>query len=209
MVGMMFLLLGYWIDGSTKAAAAAQKSSSLDVRLPVFVLASFLGLIFLLAVPLHLNNLRLISQEQRETIAAQATEAETRLQAQYDQFSSISQNPGQLQQRIAQLNQALNSGQLNQQQQQAVSQQRTQLQQLSDLAKNNPQEFKSRLEERLNELQTQLGDRKLEIEKQAKANTFKSGIRTGLSSLMLAVGYIAIGWLGLRNLGSRPKTSIR
>jgi hypothetical protein len=39
------------------------------------------------------------------------------------------------------------------------------------------------------------------------------GIRTGLSSLLLSIGYIAIGWTGLRDMGgpqpSRRKAAVR
>ena len=51
------------------------------------------------------------------------------------------------------------------------------------------------------QLLTRVRSRKQELEKQANINSFKSSIRTGIISLILAVGYIMIGWTGLKNMG--------
>ncbi len=204
MVGIAFLLVGYWIDTSV---GGTNKKPSFDLRLPVFILASLMGLIFLLLVPLHLNNLRQAQSTAITQISQGANEAENRIKTQFDQLNALSQDPQRLQlldNRIQEIDTAINSGQiqgqrLNPEQVQNLNQTKQQLQNFRELAKNP-----EALEARLNELQTQLRDQKLERENRAKTEAFKQGIRTGLSSLMLAVGYIAIGWLGLKKMGKPP-----
>ncbi|MGL6139751.1 MAG: HpsJ family protein, partial [Planktothrix sp.] len=51
------------------------------------------------------------------------------------------------------------------------------------------------------QLSTQIRDRKQELETQAKTQSLKSSLRTGISSLLLAIGYITLGWTGLKGLG--------
>lgn len=212
MVGMGFVLVGSWIEASSNP----NKKAGFDVKLPVFMLASFLGLVFLLLVPLHLNNLRLASDSALTQIQQGADEAETRIKEQYDQLNTLAQDPQRLQQlegRLKEIDQAIGSGQfqgqsLNPEQLQRLQETKQQLQNFRELAKNP-----EALEARLNELQTQLRDQKLDREGRAKTEALKQGLRTGLSSLMLAIGYIIIGWLGLKGMGgtsvSPKKASVR
>ncbi|MGK7873771.1 MAG: HpsJ family protein [Xenococcaceae cyanobacterium] len=213
MVGMAFLLVGYWIDSNVGSGGAAQKPSFLNLRLPMFVLASFLGLIFLLLVPLHLNNLRVASTNALEQIEQRANQEENAIQAFLDQLDTLSQDPQRLNQAIQQRNQIIESGQsqgrqLNAQQLQIFRQQRDQLEQLRDLAKK-PEELEARLDELQNQLQTRQRDQKLERENLAKTQALKQGLRIGLSSLMLAIGYITIGWLGLKEMGGSQTSGRR
>ncbi|MGK7952366.1 MAG: HpsJ family protein [Xenococcaceae cyanobacterium] len=204
LVGIAFMLVGYWIEASLSSPG---KKLSFDLRLPVFILASLMGLIFLLLVPLHLNNLRQAQTDVISQINQNAGEAENRIRTQFEQLNNLSQDPQRLEElnnRIREIDTAINSGQvqgqrLNPEQLQNLNQTKQQLENFRQLAQNP-----EALEARLNELQTQLGDRKRERENRAKTEAFKQGIRTGLSSLMLAVGYIAIGWLGLKNMGKPP-----
>lgn len=207
LVGIAFMLVGYWIEASV---ASSNQKLSFDLRLPVFLLASFMGLIFLLLVPLHINNLREAQSAAISQINQGAGEAENRIKTQFEQLNNLSQDPQRLEQlnnRIRDIDTAVNSGQvegqrLNPEQLQNLNQTKQQLQNFRELAQNP-----EALEARLNELQTQLGDQKRERENRAKTEALKQGVRTGLSSLMLAVGYIAIGWLGLKNIGKPPVSS--
>ena len=213
MVGMAFLLTGYWIGNMGKNAPS--QSSGLDVRLPVFILSSFLGLVFLLFVPLYLNNLRTISGDALEQINQGAAQAETRLQTEFDQLNNLLGNEQQLKQldqRIQQLDQAITSGQV--QGRQLTAQQRQQLQEQKQRFENlrSLRDQPEEIEKRLSELQTRLRSQKLDREKLAKTETLKRGLRIGLSSLMLTGGYSAIGWLGIKNMGGsapRPKKTPR
>ena len=59
MVGIAFMLVAYWIESNVRTV----KSSGFGIRLPIFILSLLLGFIFLILVPLHLNNLRLVSSD--------------------------------------------------------------------------------------------------------------------------------------------------
>lgn len=213
LVGISFILVAAWIEATVNNPV---QKSSFEIRLPVFILASLLGLLFLLLVPLHLNNLRLASSTELNQIQQGANQAETRIKEQYDQLNILAQDPQRLQElevRLKQIDGAIASGQfqgqtLNPEQLQQLQTNRQQLQNFRELAKNS-----TALKARLGELQTQLRDQKLERESSAKTEAIKQGLRTGFSSLLLAIAYIIIGWLGLKGMGgtsvSSKKASVR
>jgi hypothetical protein len=208
LVGMSLILLGYWIDNSS-----GNPSLGAGLRLPMFGLAILLGLVFLLLVPVHLNNLNQAQATLMEQIEQSAGQGEEQIQGFLSQINNLSQNPQLLDREIQQRNQVIETGQFQgrnvpPQQLDALRGQRDQLQQLRDLSKN-PTEFKKRLDQIKNQLQTQLLDRRKNAESQAKGEALKQGLRIGLSSLMLAIGYTAVGALGFKGLGgskpSRPR----
>ncbi|MGK7932548.1 MAG: HpsJ family protein [Microcystaceae cyanobacterium] len=208
MVGMGFIFVGYWIDQTS-----GFKGSKLDLRLPTYVVASVLGLIFLLMVPLHLSNLNRAQQTALEQIEQGAGQGEQQITAFLNQVDQLSKNPTRLNQEIQQRTQVIEAGQLqgrqlNAQQVDTLRQQRDQLQQLKDLSQN-PQEYKKRVDQIKNTLQTQLADRKRQAEGQARLQAIKQGVRIGVSSLMLAIGYSTIGWFGLKGQGSQKTAKAR
>lgn len=210
MVGIACIMLGYWIDSDT--GSTPQKSSGLNLKLPTFILSSLLGLLFLLFVPLHLGNINKAQTTALAQIEQGAGQGETQIKDFLSQINTLSQNPQQLDQEIQGRSQVIETGQfqgrqLTPQQLDVLRQQRDQLKQLQDLARN-PKQLKERLSTIKNELQTRLLSQRKEREGQARTEAIKQGLRVGLSSLMLAIGYSAIGWLGLKGLGgSRPARS--
>ncbi|MGB3508319.1 MAG: HpsJ family protein [Microcoleaceae cyanobacterium] len=216
MVGMALLFTGYWVTSSS-GLQDNSKSSILDLRFWVLLLASLLGLIYLLLFPLHLNNTRIARSEAIQRIDRQASQAETQLEARIgsNEFQTqIQQRQSQLKNQLTtlleddtRLNEALENEQLPEQ-----------VKSLLEQSKSNPQvidEFLNRQSEQLpTQLLTRIRTRKQELEEQANTNSFKSSLRTGISSLLLAVGYIMIGWMGLKSMGiiggkGRRKTPIR
>jgi hypothetical protein len=210
MVGMCLLLIGYWIEGSRGAGVAAPRESGSIIKLPVFILASLLGLMFLLLVPLHLNNMRIVSADTLEQIDKGATQAQQRLTAEINNLKESLKDPKRVEQldlRIQQINQIINSGQVNGQQ---LSQEQLQEAQNTKNALENLRKLRGNPkaeEEFINQLQNRLASQKLERETLARKEAFKQGFRTGMSSLLLAGGYMAIGWLGLKGIGSNPLSS--
>ncbi len=205
MVGIACILIAYWMDMTTGAGG---KPSKLDLRLPTYAVASVLGLLFLLMVPLHLNNLGQAQTAALQRIEQGADQGAQQITTFLNQVDRLSKNPQRLNQEIVQRTQVIETGQLQGQQLTAqqidtLRQQRDQLQELKNLSQN-PQEYKKRIDQIKNTLQTQLAERKREAEGQAKQQAIKQGIRIGMSSLMLAIGYSAIGWFGLRNLKNIP-----
>jgi ABC-type multidrug transport system fused ATPase/permease subunit len=201
MVGMCFLLVGYWMGASDNSGAMAK----LDIRLPAFILSCLLALIFFLIVPLHLNNLAKANEKTQTQIETGANEAEARIKTQFDQLTSLSKNPEQLKTidaNITQITQAISTGtyngkKLGAQEIQQLEQNKTQLEGFRVLAKD-----KKKLDERLTELQTQLKSQKQERKNTTNTEVLKQALRTGLSSLMLAIGYTIIGWFGMKSMGT-------
>jgi hypothetical protein len=203
LLGIVFLLLGYWIDSNTNSANST-KNSKFDFKIPAFIIASTLGLIFLLIVPFHISNLSQFNSAVVTQIRDGADQAETKAKAELEQLSQLANNPEQLKQldtQIQTLTQAIGSGQLQGQalnpvQIQQLEQEKKQRQVYRELAKN-PKAIKAKL----NEIQNQIRGQKLERENNEKTKIIVEGIRTVLTSIMLAIGYIVLGWLGLRYAG--------
>lgn len=209
MVGMAFLIVGWWLMDNVPNTDAKASGA---IRLPVFFIASFLGLVFLLLVPLHLGNISKASDTALSKISEQAGQQEQKIQAFIQQINDVARNPQQLDGNIKGLTQVIETGQfqgrrLTEQELQSARSQRDQFQQLLDLSKK-PTELKQRLDKLKGELQTKLGELRTEQEKAAKTIATKQILRTGVSSLMLAIGYIVIGGLGLKTMVT-PKTATR
>ena len=198
MVGMALIFVASWIDSNSGLA----KESGFNLKLPVLVLSLILGFVFLVSVPIHLNNLRLVSQTAFSQLDDRVRAADNRISDQYEQLEEISQDPQRLQvlnRRINEIDTAIDSGQLqgqnlNPQQLQRLQQTKQQLEEFRELAQNP-----EALEARLNQLQTQLKSQEKERKDRARTEIVKQGVRTGLSSLMLAIGYLFMGWLGLKS----------
>ncbi|MGK7920656.1 MAG: HpsJ family protein [Trichodesmium sp.] len=204
MVGMALLFTGSWVSSNSGLQDGSTPATILDLRFWALLLASLLGLIYLLLFPVHLNNTSQARAEAIQRIDQQASQAETQLEARIgsSEFKNqIQQRRSQLKNQITnlladetRLNEALENDQLP-----------SQVKTLLEQSKDNPQvidEFLNRQAEQLpNQLLTRIRSRKQELEEQANQNSFKSSIRTGLSSLLLSIGYIMIGWTGLKNIG--------
>lgn len=189
MVGIALLVAGYWVGNSSGGSSTESKSSVQDLRFWAFLLSSLLGLIFLLLVPLHFINISKQSDEALKQITQKASQAEVQLDSQTKQVDAIVKDP----QKLSELERAIESGQVQGEQLARLQALREQLQTF----KKDPKALK----EQVAAAQTQIRSGKLEAENRAKTEALKLGLRTGLSSLLLAVGYSAIGWTGLRSLG--------
>lgn len=193
MVGITFLLVGYWIGSATDAPGRA-KSAFLDLRFWAFSLASVLGLVFLLLVPLHISNLGRAVSDRISEIDQQATVAEGRIEQQSAQMDSLLAD----EQRLKEIDEAIEKGEV-----QGQKLQPAQLQQLQQVReqilslRQDPAALKAEIEK----AQTQVRDQKLKLKQQANTEATKNGVRISISSLLLAIGYMAIGWMGFKGLG--------
>lgn len=184
LVGVAFLLLAYRVDNS----GAAPKSLLQDLRFWALILSSVLGLIYLLVVPLHFSNVSAQRSQALEQINQKASQAEAQLKAQTQQFDELAKNP----QRLAELDKAIASGQVQGQQ---LAQLQAIKQQL-DAFKKDPKALNTQVDA----AKKQISTGKQEAENRANTEAWKLGLRSGLSSLFLALGFIAVSWTGLRNL---------
>jgi uncharacterized protein YlxW (UPF0749 family) len=206
-VGIAFILIGDWMRSTI---ASENSKEVLPLKLPILILSVLLGVMFLVLVPVHLLNLQAASADALTQISKKASQAETIIGEQYAQLQELANNPQRLQQlqsRIKDLDSAIASKQFQGQkltpdQIKSLQDTKQQLQTFGELAKN-PATLKAKLDE----LQTQLQDEKLQRESLAKTEAIEQGVRTGLSSFMLSIGYLIIGGVGLQKSGGTGVSS--
>jgi hypothetical protein len=192
MVGLGFLFAGIWVESGT-IAADSKPASSQELRLVVLLFASFLGLAFLLLIPLNINSTRLAADNQVQQISQEAAKAEEQIDVQVQQLRA------QLEGQLIALDQAIKQGQVQGDQLAQAQKNRDELQKL----KSDPKALEARIAPQRNQELTRIRNRKQEAEGQLRENALRSGMRSGLKSLLLAIGYIIIGWTGLRQLMSK------
>jgi len=210
MVGLGMLFAGYWIDSTSDG----DRSQPVDLRFPALILSSILGLLFLLIFPLHLNNVNQAKSQTVTRITQDADQAENQLKSQLTQLQAQlgnAQVKAQLEQQKsqikAQFTDLLKDDQKYKQALENPNLPPTQKELLKKF-KANPQELDKFLAQQsdpqglANEKLNQIRQRKEEAQKQAQQEALKSGLRIGMSSLLLAIGYIIIGWTGLRGMGA-------
>lgn len=193
LVGLVFLFTGFWTADQVQSRSA-QFVSNLPLRIPALILASILGLGFLVLAPLHWNNNRIEGAERLQQIQEQAQTAETQLdQNLQTQVQQEQARINILLQNEAQLNEAISTGQIS-------LQQATLLQRFIDEPGSLDVYLNQQAEEFRNQALEQIQTRQAEAEQQAKLSNRKSGTRTILTSLLLAVGYVIVGWTGLKDM---------
>lgn len=196
LVGMALLLTGFWID-SRVGKVASQKSLATDLRFWICALASLLALVYVLLVPLHLNTVRLSSKAALDQVSNEATQASGQLEQRLSNELAQQQSQlGALLQNEDLLAQAIQSGQLPED----IGQYR-----------NNPEGLTQYLQQRADQakqqIQTEIGTRRTEAERRVKTEAWKSRLRVSISSLLLAIGYGTIGWIGLKRLLSLTQSA--
>lgn len=198
MVGLALLLTGYWVD-TISGLGLGDRRSWKNLGFWALILSSVFGLFYILAVPLHLNNVRVSNTEAIERIKQDASQAEAQLNNRLQ--TEVGQQRQQIEQLIAnpeQIDRAREAGQI-------TLDQATQLQQFRQNPKALDQFIEKRVGEVKGKLQTEIGQRREDALNNVKNESIKSGLRVGISSLLLAIGYILIGWIGLRYWGDSSR----
>ncbi|NJK65868.1 MAG: hypothetical protein HC789_06180 [Microcoleus sp. CSU_2_2] len=203
LMGIALLLTGFWVDSST-GVSVERRNFWLDLRFWALLISSLLGLIYLLVVPVHLNNTRLELKDTLAQVDQEAGQAESQLEAQIksDQFKAqIEQLKNQRRSQISGLLQ--DEGKL----QQALKSPDVpkELKAVLEQSKNDPKALDKFLEQQAQELPNQarseIRTRKQQKDKELRTRSRNSSLQTGISSLLLAIGYITVGWTGLRSIG--------
>ncbi|MTJ50614.1 HpsJ family protein [Dolichospermum sp. UHCC 0259] len=233
MLGLGAILTAYWLDRVDET-----RRSSSRLKLPVFILSSLLGLIFLLIFPLHLSNVNQVknqaltrinqeSEQLESQIKNQLTQEQTEINNQLAQIQNQfgneqikaaveKQRPVLKQQLAAQLNelikdenkynQALNNKDLPEAQKNLLKQYKSNPQALDDFIsqQTDPQQLAALATQRItkitqeaNQKITQLRTQKAQQLKKTQEDAWKE-LRIGISSILLSIGYIVIGWTGLK-----------
>lgn len=200
LIAIAFLLIGWWITDNQDPAKPNN-----TVRLPVFIIASILGLVYLLLVPLHFGNINRVSGDLFSQMDQRIAQQEAQIQGFVAELEAISKNPEQLKQEIEQRNQVIAAGgniggqQLNPQQLQLITTQRDQLQQILNLS-GKPEELKAKFQEVRNNLESELKKAVEQEKRKAQSLALQQSLKTSISSLMLAIAFIVVGWLGLQRM---------
>jgi len=220
LVGLGMLFAGHWVDSTDDSIP-----SGIDLKIPMSILSSILGLVFLLIFPLHLNNVRQASDREVEQIVTRTQQAERQVQNQLQQVQArlstdqakaqIEKQKNQIKAQFSELlkddtryKQALENPNIPQQQKDLLKRFKADPKALDQFIaqQSNPQQL-------ANQRLTQIRQDKEAAEKRAKDSAWKSGLRVGISSLLLSIGYIIIGWTGLRSntstKGSKRKATAR
>ncbi|MGD1903329.1 MAG: HpsJ family protein [Geitlerinemataceae cyanobacterium] len=206
MIGLGLMFAGYKMDTDEGRGGSVSKKWQ---YLPFWglVLAAVLGVFFALLTPMHLNDVRMASQNRLASIEEEARRVETNFNAQLgseefqtqleqqqveakEQFKSLLENPDRLQTVIDSPDTP------------------EEIRVVLEEAKTNPQALDDFFEERVAAIPEQVLGRVREQQenqtRQVGREAGKSAIRIGLSSLLLAVGYLIIGGVGLKGM-MRPR----
>jgi ABC-type multidrug transport system fused ATPase/permease subunit len=205
LLGLSLLFTGYWLEGGGEPRSTPFTS----LRFWALILSTLLGMLFLVTMPLALVNYNRASEDQVQEIDKQATEAQAKLDAQFQQSQAqlntlltnkpaLDQQLKQLDEQLKQINDALSQGRVKPDQVAEVEKRKKEMEEI----KADPSKLGAKVKEARDQALTKIREEQSTKTNQIKQGALKTGIRVGLSSFMLALGYTIIGWFGLRNLGS-------
>ncbi len=203
LMGIALLMTGFWVDSSS-GVSIERRNVWVDLRFWALLISSLLGLIYLMLVPVHLNNTRLELKDTLAQVDKEAGQAEGQLEgqikseqfkAQVEQLKSQRRSQiGALLQDEGKLQEALKSPEVPKE-----------LKAVLQESKKDPKALDKFLEQQAQELPNQarneIRTRKQQKEKELRTRSRNSSLQTGISSLLLAIGYITVGWTGLRSMG--------
>ena len=216
-IGLAFLMVGYWFERSNNDTLT-QPPSWLSLKFWALLLSSLLGLLFLVMIPLHINNVNTESARAVERINENSSQEEAKLQNEISQAQAQLGDPNvrtklesdknkfktqvtALLQNEQQFNQAINSDRTPENEKKLLRQFKANPNALEDFLtqQSDPVALGSK---RLAQLQTQ----KQKLVNQAKQEALQSSIRMTIRSFLISIAYIFIGWMGLRSLLSAKKS---
>jgi hypothetical protein len=190
MLGIALLFVGNFLK--TGSMANDRGAAPATARFWALLLSLLLGLVFLIAFPVHLNNTRQVSDDALKQIEQRAVSAETQLDQQVKQrqaqITSALKDPQQakrLDEELARIDEAIAKGQI----------------QGDELLKADPNAVVTRAQEFRSKNLADIQNQRKQAEERARGEFWKTGVRVGLSSLLLSLGYLLIGWFGLREMG--------
>ncbi|MEB3229502.1 MAG: HpsJ family protein [Leptolyngbyaceae bacterium] len=189
LVGVVLIVGSCWLDslmGDTQAPSSAQTSAALWTLI-VSVISVCFSFFFLLMLFLHMWNLFPWRSEQIAGIAEETAKLETQLQDQIEQQTNLIRTYWE---DTALRQSAIEQGQLSNEE----------IAFLEGLD-NNPDGFnviEEGLQSRLSETQVNLNLQRQEQQNDVAQRVLRSALRTGSDSLLLTLGFGAIGWTGMR-----------
>jgi hypothetical protein len=187
LVGIAFMVTGDWIKIVSTEDGGNRGNIS---RIAIFVLASLLGLIFVLIIPFQLNTTNDFKDQELKKIGNEVTQIEKGIKNNLQQINA--QSKDSLKTQITAIEKELKGGQIPPERLNNLQITKSKL----ELLLNDPKKFAQESEQNLQQLQKQ----KQKVETQASERMLKTGVRTSLASFLLAIAYITIGWTGLKRV---------
>jgi hypothetical protein len=187
LVGIAFMVTGDWI----KIVSTEDGGNRGNIwRIGTFVLASLLGLIFVLIIPFQLNATNDFKTQELGKISKEVEQIESGIKNNLKQINA--QSKDKLKEQITAIDKELKGGQIPPERLTNLQITKSKL----ELLLNDPKKFAAESEQNLQQLQKQ----KQKVETQASERMLKTGVRTSLASFLLAIAYITIGWTGLKRV---------
>jgi ABC-type multidrug transport system fused ATPase/permease subunit len=186
LVGIAFAIAGDWIEIVSTENGGNRGNGW---RIGTYSLASLLGLIFVLIIPFQLITTNALKSDDLQKIGAEVTRLEQGIKGNLAQIRS--QSKDKIKEQIAAVDKEIKNGA------QGQGLQNLQITKSKlELLLNDPKKFEQESEQNIKQLKEQ----QAKAEAQAGEKMLKTGVRTGLASLLLALGYVTIGWTGLRGV---------
>jgi hypothetical protein len=199
MIGLALALTGSWLEANATGVDRAKPFTSL--KFWALAISGLLGLLFLLAVPLHFNNTANAADDAVKAMNAEADKATGQLTSQVEQrktqLGELLKNPTKFDEESKKLDEALASGQIPPEQLPQLQQLQKDLKEL----KANPSLLETKAKESSDKALIQIRDQKQKKEQQIRGEALRINLKTGLSGLLLAIGYTLISWVGLADMG--------
>ena len=188
LVGLAFLMTGCWLSDQEGGLSAIMRTA----RLGALVLASVLGLMFLVIVPFHISNANMAQTNTIKRIGEEATQADKGLGNLV--ANQVEQERGRIQallQNEKVLTQAIAQGAIK-------GEQVALLQKFKDDPKAVDGYLSDISKKEEDRLRKAIVSQREKAEGDANRTAMTTGLRTGLTSTLLAIGYALVGWTGLR-----------
>ena len=187
LVGIAFVVTGDWIKIVSTEDGGDRGNTW---RIGTFTLASLLGLIFILIVPFQIMTTNDFKSQDLKKIGDEVTQLEQGIKSNLQQINA--QSKDKIRAQITTIDNELKSGQAQGERLAGLQLTKSKL----ELLLADPKKFAQESEQNLQQLQKQ----KQKAETQASERMLKTGVRTSMASLLLAIAYITIGWTGLRRV---------
>ncbi len=193
LLGLTLFLAGFWIESLTGP------TSRLLPKMTV-ILSCILSAIYLLLIVLHIGKVAAVQSDQLEAVAERTAQAEQQLD------TEIETQIGQRRTLISQLleneslrGQAVSRGLISADDAAVLDEFEDDPEQLETYL----QGLESQAEALRSDEQSKITEGREERVKEIKSDALKSNLRIGVSSLLLSLGYGALGWTGLKGFRYR------
>jgi hypothetical protein len=209
MIGMALLFTGYWLEGGGE-----QRSTPfISLRFWTVLLSILLGLIFLLAMPIAWSSYGKVSELQIKEINKKAendqAQVAAKVQQSQDQLTGFLSNKQAVDQQLKgmdeqlkQIDEAIAKGDIKGDQLAEIQKRKKAMEEVKADPTKLSDKLREKLKEESSQFLTKIKETQLNQTNQVTTGLNKGRFNAILSSILLTIGYTAIGVLGLRNLGS-------